>query len=93
MLTREEVERLAAMADAASHDERLADGMLYRNAAAALLALLTRAETAERERDAARARAIEEAAQRIEPKSPIHDWTDARIRADAAFEIRALADD
>jgi hypothetical protein len=34
------VERLAAMADAASHDERLADGMLYRNAAATLRALV-----------------------------------------------------
>jgi hypothetical protein len=40
---------------------------------------------------AARAQAIEEAARLIEPRQPPEHWTDyARIRAEAATNIRAL---
>lgn len=49
-----------------------------------------RAEHAAAEK--ARADALEEAAQRIEPRNPPSDWTDfAKIRAEAAQAIRALA--
>lgn len=54
------------------------DGSLYR--AASLAAQVDRASI------------LEEAARRIEPRNEPHDWTDyAKVRAQAAQEIRALA--